>query len=75
VVNLAYTSKVETMTDNGKEPAPVLTVREAARELGVHPQTVYRQVAAGTLPHFRVGQAIRFRRADLLELRGERKAA
>jgi excisionase family DNA binding protein len=41
---------------------PYLTVAEAAHLLRVHPQSVYRMVHAGELPHLRVGRAIRIPR-------------
>ncbi len=54
----------------------VLDVREAAAYLAVVPETVYRLVRRGELPHTRVGKAIRFRVEDLdhyLEKRTSRK--
>lgn len=49
-------------------PSPVLTPREAARFLGVHPNTLRRWSDAGLLEAYRVGIAghRRFKRADLL---------
>lgn len=43
----------------------LLTVREVAQRLKVSRATVYSLVARGKLPHVRVSNAIRFRRADL----------
>ena len=43
-----------------------LTVREAAKYLGVSPQTVYLWVERKQIPHLRVmGRNIRFLRSDL----------
>jgi excisionase family DNA binding protein len=43
-----------------------LTVREAARYLGVSPQTVYLWVERKQIPHLRVmGRNIRFLKSDL----------
>jgi len=43
-----------------------LTVREAARFLGVSPQTVYLRVERKQIPHLRVmGRNIRFLKSDL----------
>jgi excisionase family DNA binding protein len=46
-------------------PAPVLTVNEAARVLGVERSTVYRLLRAGELEAVRVGKRRRFRPEDL----------
>lgn len=40
-------------------PARLLTVEEAAKELGVHKETVRRRVRSGELASRRVGRAIR----------------
>jgi excisionase family DNA binding protein len=52
-----------------------LTVAEAARELGVHKDTIHRWVAEGALPALQPGgpqHAIRIDRADL---KGTRRTA
>ena len=36
----------------------VLTVREAAEQLGMHPQSVYHAIARGDLPAVRVGRRL-----------------
>jgi len=49
-----------------------LTVREAARFLGVSPQTVYLWVERKQIPHLRVmGRNIRFLKSDLLPFRAQ----
>jgi excisionase family DNA binding protein len=49
-----------------------LTVREAARLLGVSPQTVYLWVERKQIPHLRVmGRNIRFLKSDLLPFRAQ----
>jgi excisionase family DNA binding protein len=57
----------------------LLTVTEAAEFLGRGVNTIYIDVRAGKIPHFRVGTAIRFDldelRAWLEENRGGPKAA
>ena len=63
----------------GKYDSPVMTVKECADYLQVHPSTVYRLLKRGTIPAFRVGSDWRFRKADLdawliLLARGEVKA-
>lgn len=40
-------------------PAPLVTIAEAARVLGVHPNTIYTRVKNGEIPVRRVGKAIR----------------
>ena len=40
-------------------PARLLTVAEAAQELGVHQRTIRRQIKSGELAHRRVGGSIR----------------
>ena len=63
----------------GKYDSPVMTVKECANYLQVHPSTVYRLLKRGTIPAFRVGSDWRFRKADMdawlqLLARGEVKA-
>ena len=51
-----------------------MTVREAARFLGVSPQTVYLWVERRQIPHLRVmGRNIRFLRSDLEPFRSRFK--
>ncbi len=38
---------------------PLVSVREAARSLGVGPATVYRLCRVGSIPFVRVGKAVR----------------
>jgi excisionase family DNA binding protein len=45
---------------------PLLSVREAARLLGVCSATVYKLCATGELPHARVLNAVRILPADLV---------
>jgi excisionase family DNA binding protein len=48
------------------EPEYPINVKEAARYLGVSPQTVYLWVERKQIPHFRVmGRNIRFLKSDL----------
>jgi excisionase family DNA binding protein len=46
-------------TDPSVPPLELVTVRDAARALGVSPKTVYRAIAAGRLPAQRIGRAVR----------------
>jgi excisionase family DNA binding protein len=43
----------------------VLNVRRVADIVGCHPNTVYRLIADGSLPSFRIGHALRVRTEDL----------
>ena len=58
-----------TYTAGEGQPLPIapeyLRVRQAAQYLSVHPYHLYRLVRTGKLPHCRVGNNIRIRRADL----------
>jgi excisionase family DNA binding protein len=47
------------------DASPLLDISEAAQELHVSRQTMYRIVRRGTVPHTRVGNSIRVARADL----------
>ena len=71
------------MTQSSLQDAPTtafvsneipLTVKEAARYLGVSPQTVYLWVERKQIPHLRVmGRNIRFLRSDLEPFRASFK--
>jgi excisionase family DNA binding protein len=64
---MSQQSVVESLerTSNLPEDKP-LTVREAAKFLGVSPQTVYLWVERKQIPHLRVmGRNIRFLKSDL----------
>jgi excisionase family DNA binding protein len=57
-----------------QESAPRLTVREAAKYLGVSPQSVYLWVERKQSPHLRVmGRNIRFLKSDLETFRASFK--
>jgi len=42
-----------------------LTVPEVAKMLRMSRQTIYNMVKSGDIPHFRVGNKVRFNRADI----------
>ena len=42
-----------------------LTVPVVAKMLRMSRQTIYNMVKAGDIPHFRIGNKVRFNRADL----------
>lgn len=42
-----------------------MTVPEVAKLLRMSRQTIYNMVKAGDIPHFRIGNKVRFNRADL----------
>lgn len=48
-----------------KHPPSVLLAKEAAESLNIATWTLYALVRSGELPHTRIGQALRFRPADL----------
>src|SRR5258708_35585909 len=50
-----------------------LTVRDTARLLNVSEKTIYRWIAQGSLPAYRVQDQYRFNRAELLEWATSRK--
>jgi excisionase family DNA binding protein len=43
----------------------IMTLKEVAKYLRVHPQTIYRLVKEGRLPAFKAGGDFRFHRADI----------
>lgn len=45
--------------------AETLTVQEVANYLRVSRQTVYTMIRAGKIPHFRVGNKVRFKKSDI----------
>lgn len=68
----------ETPRRNGHDRDPTsnlpMTVHDAARFLGVSPQTVYLWVERKQIPHFRVmGRNIRFLKSDLKPFREQFK--
>ena len=50
------------------KPGDLLTVREAAELLRVKPVTIFRMIARGELPHWRVSNAIRINRVSVQAL-------
>jgi excisionase family DNA binding protein len=46
-------------------PSSLLTAEEAAHRLRISPKALYQRVARGQLKAYRLGRALRFRRADL----------
>jgi excisionase family DNA binding protein len=46
-------------------PTALLTAQEAARHIRLSPKALYQRVARGQLKAYRLGRALRFRRADL----------
>ena len=42
-----------------------MTVEEVAKLLRVSRQTIYNMIRAGKIPHFRVGNKVRFSRTDI----------
>lgn len=53
---------------------PLQTADDVAQMLGVAPRTVYLWARTGSLPHFRLGGAVRFRRSEIEQwLQGQRE--
>jgi excisionase family DNA binding protein len=55
------------------EAAPVLTVRELAEYLKVHPSTIYRLLKTRQLPAFKLGGGWRFNVEEIERWRRERE--
>jgi excisionase family DNA binding protein len=53
------------MNEIAKNPNRLLKAAEAAEYLGFVEGTVRNMVSAGTIPHLKVGRALRFRVSDL----------
>lgn len=54
------------MSDDADDMLDVLDVREAAKLLRIHTDTLYNIVNRNEIPHRRLGRAIRFSRAALM---------
>jgi len=54
-----------TLADQLKSATSALTVRQVADILHCHEMTIYEWVAAGKIPHMRVGRRIKFDGATL----------
>lgn len=52
-------------------PIEAYSVQQVAGMLGVSPKTVYRLVADNTLPHIRLGAAVRITRQQLEDFIGK----
>lgn len=60
----------EPLDHSARAPEPPMRVKEAAKFLGVSPQTVYLWVERKQIPHLRVmGRNIRFLKSDLESFR------
>ena len=63
---LSIVSRTDRSQPANQEIEPLMTVKEAAKLLGVSPQTVYLWVERKQIPHLRVmGRNIRFLKSDL----------
>jgi len=72
-VNQDTVMAVDLQTSSRADEYP-LTVREAAKYLGVSPQTVYLWVERKQIPHLRVmGRNIRFLKSELVSFRASFK--
>lgn len=59
------TDFVTIVSSVGEDPTTLVSVREVAGELGVHPETVRRLIHDGRLDAVRVGRVLRVHRAAL----------
>ncbi len=50
----------------GKGQEALLCVEEVAQMLEIAPQTVYKWVRTGYIPHFKLGKCVRFSQASVL---------
>ncbi|MGC2333064.1 MAG: helix-turn-helix domain-containing protein [Candidatus Acidiferrales bacterium] len=72
-MNSQIAAPIEGTYETAADERP-LTVREAAKYLGVSPQTVYLWVERRAIPHLRVmGRNIRFLKSDLETFRASFK--
>ena len=63
---VSIVSRTDRSQPADQEIEPLMTVKEAAKLLGVSPQTVYLWVERKQIPHLRVmGRNIRFLKSDL----------
>jgi excisionase family DNA binding protein len=53
---------------HGGDPDQLLTIRQAAKLLGMTPTALEKAVVRGRVPVIRIGRRLRFRRSDLLRL-------
>lgn len=71
---MSQPSLLDLSTPTIADPEQPLTVKEAAKFLGVSPQTVYLWVERKQIPHLRVmGRNIRFLKSDLDSFRASFK--
>ncbi|UJS17861.1 MAG: helix-turn-helix domain-containing protein [Candidatus Jettenia sp.] len=49
-----------------KNDSEYLNVREAATFLGVSPDTIYSWTMRRTIPHYKLGKLLKFKRGDLI---------
>ncbi|SFC07630.1 DNA binding domain-containing protein, excisionase family [Parapedobacter composti] len=56
-----------TTTPEGYEPDTTMDVQEAAEYLRCTPDNVYKKVRSGSLPHYRNGKLILFKKKELDE--------
>ena len=74
VAGFGAQKSARTSVSSHSAPNLPITVKEAARFLGVSPQTVYLWIERKQIPHFRVmGRNIRFLKSDLRPFRAQFK--
>ena len=64
---------VEDPASAANPPEPLLTVRQAARQLSLSPSAVHNYISSRRLPVIRLGRAVRIQPADLAEFIAQRR--
>jgi excisionase family DNA binding protein len=59
---------------NTAEPIQIMSVKEVARYLHVHPTTVYRLLHKRQIPAFKIGSEYRFERASIVRWTADKQA-
>jgi excisionase family DNA binding protein len=61
----ALLKQAQSRTDESGKLKEILTIDEAAEFIGLAKQTLYSFTSQRTIPHFKRGKGVRFRRTDL----------
>jgi excisionase family DNA binding protein len=47
--------------------SPIMTIKDVAEYLHIHPSTLYKMIHLGEIPSFKIGSDHRFRRDEIVE--------